>query len=207
MKYHSLVEKIILLETGYKDPDNPNPAKKEVALVLGRFQPMHKGHLKLIEEASKKYPVVLGVVKGKKSDPKKNPFDIETQKEIAKAASNKIIDVVELPSAAIDIAIDKLRDKGYEIKEWYAGSDRYKMYKSMLDKGEYDKKMNGDIEVKEIKRAPVDDESAKFNPDDIATYSASTLREFIKNDDYDMAFKMMNGLTPQLFKKMKKELK
>jgi cytidyltransferase-like protein len=194
----------MLFETGYKDPDNPEPAAKEVALVLGRFQPLHKGHLKLIDEASKKYPVVLGIVKGKKANDK-SPFDLKLQKEIAKVSSDKIIDVIELPSAAIDIAIDKFRDNGYEIKEWYAGTDRYKMYKSMIDKGQYDKKMNGSIEVKEIKR-DVSEDNPNLNLDDISTYSASAIRQKIKDDDYESVDKMMIGLTPSIFKKMKSQL-
>ncbi|MGF3554478.1 MAG: nicotinamide-nucleotide adenylyltransferase [Thermoplasmatota archaeon] len=49
------------------------------ALFIGRFQPFHKGHLKVIKNASKKYDkIIIGIGSSQYSNTLKNPF---TEKE------------------------------------------------------------------------------------------------------------------------------
>lgn len=200
--------KTLVLETGYKNPDNPDPANKKVAIIMGRFQPYHKGHDLLVKEASKKYPVVLGIVSSKKAQAEgRSPFDFELLKKIAMAANPKIIDVVEFNFAALDIMIDKLRSQGYELKEWYAGSDQYPKYLEQKTKYEYDKKMNADVEIKQLHREePKDKIAGGVKLGDISTYTASAIRHAVMNDKPEIVKEMMVKLTKGMYEKMKQQL-
>jgi len=45
------------------------------ALIIGRFQPLHLGHIKVIEEVAKEYSeVIIGIGSSQESHTKKNPF-------------------------------------------------------------------------------------------------------------------------------------
>ncbi|MGB1696927.1 MAG: adenylyltransferase/cytidyltransferase family protein [Thermoplasmatota archaeon] len=46
-------------------------------LVIGRFQPLHKGHVALIEEAMRDGPSVIGVGSSQESRTERNPFTFE----------------------------------------------------------------------------------------------------------------------------------
>ena len=47
-------------------------------LFIGRFQPFHKGHLRVVQEASKKYDeVIIGIGSSQYSDTSDNPFTFE----------------------------------------------------------------------------------------------------------------------------------
>lgn len=72
------------------------------ALFIGRFQPFHKGHLKVILEASKKYnEVIIGIGSSQYSDTNDNPFTYEERNlMIDKSLKNKGINnysIVSIP--------------------------------------------------------------------------------------------------------------
>ncbi len=51
------------------------------ALFIGRFQPFHNGHLKIIEEASKKYSeIIIGIGSSQYSNTIENPFTNDERK-------------------------------------------------------------------------------------------------------------------------------
>lgn len=51
------------------------------ALFIGRFQPFHKGHLKVILEASRKYDeIIIGIGSSQYSFTKDNPFSSDERK-------------------------------------------------------------------------------------------------------------------------------
>jgi len=60
----------------------------KVALFIGRFQPLHKGHLHAIKEAMKKYEVILAVGSVNKRN-LENPFSFEERKEMIRRAGIK----------------------------------------------------------------------------------------------------------------------
>lgn len=63
--------------------------KYPVALIVGRFQPFHKGHLFLIKKALEKSErIIIGIGSANISD-ENNPIDFETRKKIIKAVAYK----------------------------------------------------------------------------------------------------------------------
>lgn len=63
--------------------------KYSVALIVGRFQPFHKGHLFLIKKALEKADkIIIGIGSSNMSD-ENNPIDFETRKKIIKAVAYK----------------------------------------------------------------------------------------------------------------------
>ena len=59
------------------------------ALIVGRFQPFHKGHLFLIKKALEKADkIIIGIGSANMSDDN-NPIDFETRKKIIKAVTYK----------------------------------------------------------------------------------------------------------------------
>jgi pantetheine-phosphate adenylyltransferase len=63
--------------------------KNKIALVVGRFQPFHKGHLFLIKKALEKADkVIIGIGSANITD-ENNPIDYETRKKVIKAVFYK----------------------------------------------------------------------------------------------------------------------
>ena len=61
----------------------------KIALIVGRFQPFHKGHLFLIKKALEKAnKIIIGIGSANISD-ENNPIDFETRKKIIKAVVYK----------------------------------------------------------------------------------------------------------------------
>ena len=56
--------------------------KKKRALFVGRFQPLHKGHLKVIKDTSKRYREIAIVIGSANKDDDKNPFNAEHRKNM-----------------------------------------------------------------------------------------------------------------------------
>jgi nicotinamide-nucleotide adenylyltransferase len=61
------------------------------ALFIGRFQPLHKGHLKIIEDASKKFQEVkIGIGSSQYSNSSDNPFSSDERKLMIEKSLEKI---------------------------------------------------------------------------------------------------------------------
>jgi len=63
--------------------------KKSIALIVGRFQPFHKGHLFLIKEALEKAEKIIIGIGSANIEDVNNPIDFETRKKIIKAVAYK----------------------------------------------------------------------------------------------------------------------
>ena len=149
---------------------------KRVNIIIGRFQPITKGHMKCIEMAYNKLhiPTVIVVVEAKKQD-SRHPFVtyeiVDMYKKMFKN-NPKIIDVVTAKNANI-VDIGKiLYDMGYIIKSWVCGTDRYNDYLKMVVKYRDEAMLDDNFELIEINRTDED-------------ISATKLREAIINEDYD----------------------
>jgi len=61
------------------------------ALIIGRFQPFHKGHLQIIQDASKKYnEVIIGIGSSQYGHALENPFTVEERKLMIEKSLGKI---------------------------------------------------------------------------------------------------------------------
>lgn len=65
-----------------------------IALFIGRFQPLHKGHAKIIQNISKKYDeIIIGIGSSQYSNTQKNPFSSKERiKMIEKTLTSLNID-------------------------------------------------------------------------------------------------------------------
>ncbi|MBW2997321.1 nicotinamide-nucleotide adenylyltransferase [Candidatus Woesearchaeota archaeon] len=75
-------------------------------LILGRFQPLHKGHLKVIEDAYKEdKDIVIAIGSAQVTDRKENPFSAEERKlmlEKTLEANNIKAKIILVPDIACD---------------------------------------------------------------------------------------------------------
>jgi len=72
------------------------------ALYIGRFQPLHKGHLKIIQDISKEFDeIIIGIGSSQYYNTKDNPFSSEERikmlKESCKALNIKNYKIVLIP--------------------------------------------------------------------------------------------------------------
>lgn len=145
-------------------------------LFLGRMQPIHNGHLKVI--SGMKNPVVA-LVKGSISskNKNKNPLDSSYQSKLLKKVAPGV-KVIEVPNGYIPDIIAAIRsDHGIDITKIHAGSDRIREYKAQIERA--NKSLPDDQKIKvgftEVGR---DDEDV----------SATQVREAIRSGD-EKAFK------------------
>ncbi|MBW2971855.1 nicotinamide-nucleotide adenylyltransferase [Candidatus Woesearchaeota archaeon] len=78
-------------------------------LILGRFQPLHNGHMKVIREAfDKDEEIVIAIGSAGRVDEKENPFSGEERAEMIR----KVLDLNGIP-ARIVLVPNTPTDKGY----------------------------------------------------------------------------------------------
>ena len=169
--------------------------KKPVNIFVGRFQPFTLGHVKVFEKMYKEngLPVVVFLVRGKKSDPEKRPFDESLQQAMfAKMAKQYpfLETALVVPNGAIDTLFAHARP-AYEPMMWGYGTDRKKAYDSMINKDRYREELGVDPQFKGYEIFRTDD-----------NISASKVRNALKIDD-EKAFQKM---TPKSIHKFYKPL-
>jgi nicotinamide mononucleotide adenylyltransferase len=157
-------------------------------MFLGRFQPIHSGHISIIEQM--KNPIIV-LVSGKKSsmDKTNNPLSESTRISLIKEVFPNIPVIVASNAYVPDILATLRESRGIEIKKIYAGSDRISDYSRQVNS--INEKLNPrrqyDIEFEETERS----------------YSASEIREAIRNDDIDAYKKMMPELLWEKYDELK----
>ena len=118
--------------------DNQAPT----ALLIGRYQPFHKGHKTLVEEALKRTGQVCLALRDVGGSDDSNPYDFEqVRREIHAACpefGNKI-KVVELPNI-MDVFYG--RGVGYNIEQLELSKDVQKISATKIRKGEIDQQGN-----------------------------------------------------------------
>lgn len=144
----------------------------KINILVGRFQPITKGHIKCAEVAYKEtgHPTVLCMVETKTPD-ERHPFLSRNLVPIYKDLFKGhpwFEDIVLVRNADI-VSISELL-KGYEINSWTCGTDRYDSYSKMAAKYSEKAGLTPEFRVIEIPRTPED-------------VSATKLREALKNND------------------------
>jgi phosphopantetheine adenylyltransferase len=100
-------------------------------LFIGRFQPLHNGHVEIVKTMNNP---VIAIVKGKASskDFENNPFETDSQIRMIQAVFPGIKIIVTETGFIPDIC-EKLREKGLEVAGVHCGRDRYTSYRRGLD--------------------------------------------------------------------------
>jgi len=129
------------------------------ALLIGRFHPFHKGHLKIAKLALEQmHDLVVGLVDGEQTslDKDRNPFPVDLRKKIIISCLKPVYPefceerIKVLPNAWIATPINAFRNDGYEIKQLWCGSDRGKGYQRMLPYAR--ESLDADLKVMSVSR-------------------------------------------------------
>lgn len=145
----------------------------DINIVIGRFQPFTKGHLKCVEYVQDHFnvPTVLCVIETKKPD-KRHPFLSDKLDPCFNALKRHgiIENYLYVKNANIVDVSKILYDKGYNVKYWTCGTDRINEYSKQL-RNYKDKSMVDDsCQCIEIPRTDED-------------ISATSARNFLLDDD------------------------
>ena len=162
-----------------------------VNILVTRAQPITNGHIKCAEKTWKTYkvPTVLCMVDTTKVDDR-HPFLTSllwnTYKKLVKSR-DCFIDIIKVKNADVVKIGEELGAKGYSVKYWACGTDRYDAYKKMVDK------YVPDVELFEIKR---DDKDV----------SATEVRQAIEADHKDRFEELVPQEIYPLYDKLKEAM-
>lgn len=157
---------------------------KRINILIGRFQPFTKGHMKCVEYVYRNFDLPTMIVMIDTPDNKvdeKHPFPssmlLPMYNDLFKAR-NDIEGVILSKNANIVEIGEKLFDMGYEVASWVCGTDRYDSYKKMSDRYKDKAHLADDFQMIEIVRSDED-------------ISATKVREALLNGDYKTFSKLM----------------
>ena len=162
----------------------------KINIIIGRFQPITTGHIKCATTAYEKTgcPTVLCMIETPEAKVDvRHPFPssqlLPIYKELFSGPQDKshIIDIILVKNADIVKIAEQCRDKGYEIRSWSCGTDRYDSYSKMAEKYAEKAGLPADFEVIEIKRGDEDE-------------SATKLRQALRDDDKSTFFRMFPAI-------------
>jgi cytidyltransferase-like protein len=178
------------------------PGQNKVNIFVGRFQPFTLGHVKVFEQMHKEngLPCVVLLVRGKKVDKEKSPFDEDTQItmfEKMKKEYSFLEAIFVIPTAAIDVIFNTLRPT-YEPVLWGYGTDRKKAYDYQIENAKYREALNvlDDFHGYEIKRSDEDISASKVRQalllDDENLYKSLVPKSLY--DQFDVLKNIINSI-------------
>jgi len=182
--------KEFLTEALSLDAVNKTPGSEEVVVFQGRMQPPTKAHIRIIDNAWKKYhkKVIIAIVKSGNAD---SPFPIKLVQEMIKKATSAKFEILELKTGFIGDFISPLRDNDMEPVILLAGSDRVNSYNEQIKR--YKDLFNLNLIVEEIPRTDED-------------ISASKVRNAIQSGDEETFKSMMSPKLYSYFSKLQRYL-
>lgn len=101
-------------------------------LFLGRLQPPHNGHAKILKQMSVHGWVAIVKGVGTGLDKVKNPLPYAYQAKLVKEIAPEI-KIIEVPTGYLPDIINQIRLKGEEVRIVYAGADRIEDYKRQVN--------------------------------------------------------------------------
>ena len=150
---------------------------KKINIIIGRFQPFTKGHLKCINYIYRTFEIPTIIIMIETPDNRvdeKHPFSssflLPIYNELFRDY-NEIEGVILTKSANIVEIGQILYDKGYVIDSWVCGTDRYSSYKRMSEKYKEQAHLSNEFKLIEIKRSNED-------------ISATKVRQSLLNNNY-----------------------
>lgn len=170
----------------------------KIGIILGRFNPPHLGHVRLIRHAMSQNDIVyIVIIQGEKTgaDLVRNPLSYDLKKKIINQAIPQAQVIrygsANIPKITYEIIKDTWTyDKKYHVSI-YTGSDRVAQYAAQI-KPKYIKQLKNDLgdssfditmEIRSLER----EESSK----NVEGYSASKVRTAIRNGEDEKAMEML----------------
>lgn len=169
---------------------------ENVVLSFGRMNPPTIGHQKLmrkIVEVAKRNNAIPMLFLSHTQDRKKNPLSYVDKLKFVKSGAPKELQVMNSPAKTLFEVVEKLSSVGYKNFWIVCGSDRVTEFNKL--KNYQDLYGYSNLEVVSAGFRDADSEDAT------SSISASKLREFAKNDDYD-SFSKNAGCSKNLVKEM-----
>lgn len=157
-----------------EDVDSDSGKKlEEVNLIVGRFQPFHNGHLKMVKHMKEQngLPSIIAVIHPGHNRSGKSPFTQDLVSKYMESLTKNNPDIIKgfymAPRGLLGVLYGRAKELGFKIKSIAAGDDRIEDYKKQAD---YLKKAGGDfpedIEVIETPRSTSGTEVRKAISDD-----------------------------------------
>ena len=169
--------------------------KTDVCLIVGRFQPMTKGHLGLIKDAIKRgLPVVICMI-APSTPNAKSPFPAHTLLDIYKKFIKTVkgIEDIYVFSNFNIITIGEELSNKYNIKMLICGADRGKDYKRITTNYAEEAHLDPGFELVVLDR-----------PDDGDGISATKVRKALEGGDYKSFERMFIPYKPkECYEKLK----
>lgn len=163
----------------------------DVNIMIGRFQPITRGHLKCFEATT--YPTVVCMIETKEEKlDEKHPFPstlIEPLYRELLASNKNFKDIILVKNANIVDIVGRCKAQGYNPKTWTCGTDRYDSYSKMASKYAERCGLDDDFKVIEIKRSDED-------------ISATKLRTALKDDNKKSFLKDFPQIPLKMFMKI-----
>ncbi len=167
-------------DNSVKQDQNKKPADlQKVNLIVGRFQPFHNGHMKMIDSLMDKngLPSIVAVVHPGHNKSGNSPFDSELVSKymegLSKDAPQKIQGYFIVNRGLLGPICSRAKELGYLPVAIGSGEDRSEDYKKQFD---FLKKVGGDFpESIELIETP-------------RSYNGSDIRNHLDNEDF-LAFK------------------
>ena len=151
------------------------------SLILGRFQPLTKGHEKMINLAKKESDsIVICVVRARKPDPEKNPIPYDLQVKMIR----EVYPDAEIITHSTANLFSIMQKASHNINTIYAGTDRAAAYRNIISR-------NKELSVREVKRTDED-------------ISASKVRQAIKDNDMKTFKQLMDRKLWKYWDELKK---
>jgi cytidyltransferase-like protein len=196
-----------------------------VGVTIGRFQPFHKGHAKMIRDLAQKFTKVLVLIAGNKID-KRNPFSYDLRLDLMKKSLPEILNKIEFHKAEIegkgsgfvpgilsDIAINKKSslnaDTAFHI---LVGPDRVQEMKKQFESAKKYKEEGNELFF-DPNLAVVTEIPGVKEDGDTDRISATQVREALLKDDKETVKKLMDAHLvsnpadfEDLYVRMRKEL-
>lgn len=190
------------IKSEIKDSLNTTPGKIPVNVIVGRFQPIHKGHIaisKFLKEANG-FDTVYVTIRGEKPNPK-SPISLETQKEIfeiVKENESGVVNFFNTNRVILNEIFTLLRNNNYEPMSLGAGDDRVEAYKEqlkfMLEKRNNMMNVNESFDIIQI-------------PRNIVKVSGTSVRDSILKEDIKLFELQVPSYLYDFYDKLKNEIK
>jgi cytidyltransferase-like protein len=138
----------IITEVEENLEENKKSELQPVNLLVGRFQPFHNGHLKMIKkmEEENELPSIIAVVHPGHNKSGKTPFSEDLvskyMETLVRDNSGKILGYFIVNRGLLGVIYGKAKELGYLVKAIAAGDDRVDDYNKQV---EYLKKAGGDF--------------------------------------------------------------